>query len=121
MDRPFERLCAGCGEWRPLGWYTRNGSGRLRSRCKTCERPRRVADRAVRRQRVRAASRERITAGDLRRIGEAQGWRCGCGCGRNIRWEYHVDHRVALARGGAHVRGNLQLLSPICNLRKGAR
>jgi 5-methylcytosine-specific restriction endonuclease McrA len=65
--------------------------------------------------------KERITAADLRLIGERQGWRCGCGCGRVIRHEYHVDHKVALSRGGAHVRANLQLLAAICNLKKGSR
>jgi len=34
---------------------------------------------------------------------------------------FHVDHIVALARGGTNDRLNLQLLCPPCNLRKGAK
>lgn len=34
---------------------------------------------------------------------------------------FHVDHIVALARGGTNDRLNLQLLCPTCNLRKGAK
>ena len=63
----------------------------------------------------------RVTDEDIRRIGERQGWLCGCGCGRGIRHEYHVDHVRALSRGGVHDRSNIQLLAPICNLRKGNR
>ena len=117
----FERMCAGCGQARPLGCFVKNGAGRLRSRAKCCERARRVRDGAVRRERLKATRRERVTQADLNAIGDRQGWRCACGCGRSIRYEYHVDHRVALARGGAHVRANLALLAPICNLRKGAK
>jgi 5-methylcytosine-specific restriction endonuclease McrA len=51
----------------------------------------------------------------------AQGGRCACGCGASIEVDYHIDHRVALARGGRHEAGNLQLLRPACNLSKGAR
>jgi 5-methylcytosine-specific restriction endonuclease McrA len=68
-----------------------------------------------------ARGHERVRAEDIRKIGEAQGWRCACGCGRPIRDGYHLDHRRALARGGTHSVGNLQLLSPVCNLRKGSR
>ena len=62
---------------------------------------------------------ERVTQRDIEAIGEAQGWRCACGCGRVVRWEYHVDHRRPLSRGGEHRKENLRLLAPICNLRLG--
>jgi 5-methylcytosine-specific restriction endonuclease McrA len=120
VGRPFERLCTGpCGQWRPLGWYVKNGSGRLRSRCRECLRVKRVRDGAVRRQRLKSAVRERVTQADLNELGDRQGWRCACGCGRVIRYEYHVDHRVPLSRGGVHVRSNLRLLAPVCNLKLG--
>jgi hypothetical protein len=35
--------------------------------------------------------------------------------------EFHVDHIIPRARGGADVEENLQLLCPQCNSRKGAR
>jgi 5-methylcytosine-specific restriction endonuclease McrA len=46
---------------------------------------------------------------------------CACGCGRSILGGYHIDHIVPIAKGGTSERRNLQLLAPICNLRKGAK
>lgn len=34
---------------------------------------------------------------------------------------FHVDHKVPLARGGAHTYANVQPAHPACNLTKGAR
>ena len=34
---------------------------------------------------------------------------------------YHVDHIVAIAKGGLNVAANLQILCPRCNLSKGAK
>jgi 5-methylcytosine-specific restriction endonuclease McrA len=41
---------------------------------------------------------------------------CGSKCG-----PWHVDHRVPLAKGGAHELRNLVIACSNCNLRKGAR
>jgi 5-methylcytosine-specific restriction endonuclease McrA len=41
-------------------------------------------------------------------------------CARSIRKDYHVDHRVALARGGSNWISNIQLTCGPCNRRKGA-
>ncbi len=75
----------------------------------------------MRRERLKAQREGKITAEDIRRIGEAQGWRCACGCGRVVRWQYHVDHVRALSKGGVHGVRNLRLLAPVCNLKKGAK
>jgi 5-methylcytosine-specific restriction endonuclease McrA len=90
-----------------------------RARCKECMRGKNARDRAARAGRLKGS--EVVTAEQIRLMGERQGWRCACGCGRVIRWAYHLDHRVPLARGGRHRFNNLQLLAAICNLRKGAR
>ena len=46
--------------------------------------------------------------------------RCGI-CGeRPDGLEYHFDHIVPIARGGAHHIGNLQFAHAACNLQKGA-
>lgn len=116
----MQKVCSRCGEVRPLGWYVRKGSGRLRSECRECGKAQGV-QRAARRRARLAVGHERVTDADIRGLGERQGWRCACGCGRPIRDQFHVDHRVALARGGAHRIDNLQLLAPVCNLKKGAR
>ncbi len=50
-----------------------------------------------------------------------QGYECACGCGVSLWAGFHVDHILALSRGGTNEAGNLQLLTPKCNQRKGAR
>lgn len=39
-------------------------------------------------------------------------------CAQPIDGEYHVDHRVPIARGGSNDPGNLVISCPTCNLRK---
>jgi len=119
--QPTQRLCSQCGQVRPLGWFCKNGAARLASACRECRRAKKSRDAAARRARIRGARPGRVTARDIEAIGARQGWRCACGCGRVIRWEYHVDHVRALARGGEHRVENLALMAPVCNLRKGAR
>lgn len=115
---PLQKRCVECQEVRPLGWFTRRGEGRLRARCRECLRAQRSEGAARRRSRLAVGS-ERVRSADIERIGERQGWRCR-GCGVPIRVGYHVDHVVALARGGRHEVGNLQLLCARCNLAKGS-
>lgn len=42
-------------------------------------------------------------------------------CPSNLSPKYHVDHILAIARGGSNWPSNLQLLCPPCNQSKGAR
>lgn len=42
---------------------------------------------------------------------------CDVDCAGN----YHIDHFMPLARGGAHVLTNLRIACPTCNLRKNAK
>lgn len=75
-----------------------------------------------RKSRLRAADGSH-TADDVQRIGDAQRWRCAnctTALKRGGRKVYHVDHIVALARGGRNDKSNLQLLCPPCNHRKNA-
>lgn len=62
----------------------------------------------------------RLPRGTVRRIGEAQKWRCAA-CQVGIRHGYHVDHIMPLALGGIHEPLNLQLLCGPCNLSKSAK
>jgi 5-methylcytosine-specific restriction endonuclease McrA len=48
-----------------------------------------------------------------------QDGKCAC-CGESLT-EYHLDHRMPLALGGAHADENMQLLTPRCNMMKGSR
>lgn len=59
------------------------------------------------------------TQADIRRLLKLQRGCCAA-CFKPMK-VYHVDHRVALARGGSNDWTNLQLLHPRCNLRKHAR
>ena len=94
--------------------------GRRSPLCRECAKPGVAAAAALRRERARG--RGRYTAGDVRAIGERQGWMCACGCQRSLRvFGYHVDHVVSLKRGGLNVASNLQLLAPKCNLVKSWR
>jgi len=59
------------------------------------------------------------SASDIREIWQAQRGRCAyCRCKLK---KYHVDHIVALARGGTNFRKNVQIACETCNLAKGAK
>ena len=68
-----------------------------------------------------ASARGTYTAKDVRGLLAMQNFLCKL-CNKHLGITgYHVDHVVALARGGSNTVGNLQVLCPGCNLRKGAR
>lgn len=74
-------------------------------------------------KRRRSAAKEpgkRLPRGTVKRLGEAQRWRCAA-CACDISSNYHLDHVMPLALGGRHEPGNLQLLCPPCNLCKSAK
>lgn len=61
------------------------------------------------------------TQHDVLRILERQRYRCVY-CKRSLKvYGYHVDHKVALSRGGSNWPANLQCLCPECNNRKHVR
>jgi 5-methylcytosine-specific restriction endonuclease McrA len=62
-----------------------------------------------------------VTEEELQEILVRQQFVCACGCGRSVILERHWDHRVPLSKGGKHAASNLQAMTPICNMRKGAR
>ncbi|HDR9497060.1 TPA: HNH endonuclease [Burkholderia cepacia] len=68
----------------------------------------------------------RFTAMDVKRLFERQRGKCACcatplskQCG--TRKAFHVDHIIPIAGGGTNWPHNLQLLCPLCNLKKGAK
>lgn len=81
---------------------------------------------AMRAKKQNRRARQRAAGGQLSRdlvprLMALQRWRCaGCACDLKSSG-YHLDHRVALARGGANADDNMQLLCPPCNCSKGAR
>jgi len=77
------------------------------------------AGRHLRRARLRGAEGSH-TGEQLQELLVKQKFKCACGCKQSIKTKYHVDHNVPLALGGSNDILNIQLLHPICNLKKGA-
>lgn len=109
---PLLKFCRKGAHYLPRGQFRRNGDGRLRSNCKMCEKGTRPSGKR---------HLARIPRQAIEQLLARQGWKCACGCGRSIRYDYHVDHIKPLAKGGEHAFHNWQLLAPICNLKKGAK
>lgn len=59
----------------------------------------------------------RLPRGTIPALFEKQRGKCAF-CRKSIKAAYHVDHIIALAKGGAHEPLNLQLLCGPCNVRK---
>lgn len=72
-----------------------------------------------RKARVRAASGSH-TGADIIDIFKSQKGKCAC-CRVSLDKKYHVDHIMALAKGGSNDRRNLQVLCAPCNQHKSAR
>jgi len=66
---------------------------------------------------VRRAAEGRHTASDIDAIRTAQKGRCAY-CRTSLKTGEHVDHIIALAKGGTNWPSNLQLLCPPCNMAK---
>lgn len=71
-----------------------------------------------RRARVRNAGGE-LSLNIVEALLVRQKGRCAC-CGVRLLGRYHLDHIIPLALGGANSDNNVQLLTPTCNLQKGA-
>jgi 5-methylcytosine-specific restriction endonuclease McrA len=61
----------------------------------------------------------RFTPHDVERLKSLQRGRCACCKGKLF--DFHIDHRTALSKGGTNDPSNLQLLCPKCNLTKHAK
>lgn len=73
------------------------------------------AQHAVRRAR-KFKSTGSYKAADVKRLLELQKGKCAC-CYEKLK-NYHVDHIMPLALGGANNVENIQILCPICNMKK---
>lgn len=101
----------------PRGWFRKSGKGWRLSWCRLCMRGLDAANQARR----RSAGVGRVSAAICEELWRVQHGVCACGCGRSLVNGFHVDHEFPIALGGRHERGNLRLLTPRCNLKKGAR
>lgn len=75
---------------------------------------------AARRARV-AKVGGKLSTGLAAKLLKLQRGRCACGCGKMLGRDYHLDHRIPLARGGPNTDNNMQLLRKLCNLRKSSK
>lgn len=130
MKRRSEGLlleCTRCKVMKPRGQFRSRGGGQVsaslgfarskKSWCRDCDKPVQAAAASLRRKRVRGS----YTAQEVRLLWTRQRGVCnGCGGSLGV-LGYHVDHVIAIAKGGLNVAANLQLLCPKCNLRKGAK
>jgi 5-methylcytosine-specific restriction endonuclease McrA len=84
------------------------------------ENPEKVAAKSRNRDARKRAAEGSHNAEDIKRIHLQQKGRCAC-CGQKVGTQYHVDHITSLAKGGSNWPRNLQILCPLCNMRKGAK
>lgn len=61
----------------------------------------------------------RLSYGIIRKLYAKQEGRCAC-CGASLVSGYHLDHIMPIVLGGTNTDDNVQLLTPRCNLQKGA-
>lgn len=74
-----------------------------------------------RRRAIKAGLSQHYTFGELRSLWSSVKHACAC-CGAQISEKTrHVDHIVALSRGGKNTIDNIQFLCETCNKSKGAR
>ena len=57
------------------------------------------------------------TTKDIKWLLEKQKYKCVY-CKKSVRNKYHVDHIIAISKGGSNSRENLQILCPFCNMSK---
>lgn len=58
-----------------------------------------------------------LSADIVERLMLSQSGCCTC-CGASLSAGYHIDHIVPISKGGTNTDGNVQLLTPRCNLQK---
>jgi 5-methylcytosine-specific restriction endonuclease McrA len=63
------------------------------------------------------ASGGTLSKGIVERLLAQQQGLCAC-CAKPLNGVFHLDHIVALSKGGANTDDNVQLLLPVCNLQK---
>lgn len=63
----------------------------------------------------------KLSKGLHEKLFRLQRGKCACGCKQPLGDDYHMDHKMPLALGGANEDWNMQLLRAKCNLQKQAK
>lgn len=61
-----------------------------------------------------------LSKGIVQTLMALQKGKCAC-CGKSLKHGHHLDHVIPIALGGTNTDDNVQLLTPKCNLSKGAK
>ena len=69
----------------------------------------------------RRANGGKLSKGLAEKLFKLQRGKCACGCKQPLGTDYHLDHRMPLALGGANEDWNIQLLRSTCNQQKSAK
>lgn len=112
-----ERALATAAKWRAAN----PGKGRERAAKSAALNP---AGRRIVQQNRRArkcANGGKLTKGLSDKLFKLQRGKCSCGCKQPLGDDYHLDHIMPLALGGANTDDNMQLLRAKCNLQKHAK
>jgi len=93
---------------------------RARARAFRASNPEKMREYRNRRRSQKANNGGTHTAADIRLLLRSQKHKCWW-CDHPIGNDYHVDHRIPLARGGSNAPENLCISCPSCNMSKGAK
>lgn len=73
------------------------------------------------RRAIKRESGGKLSRGLSAKLFKLQRGKCACGCKQPLGNDYHLDHRMPLALGGANEDWNMQLLRATCNQQKHAK
>lgn len=82
--------------------------------------PEKLAEIGRRRRATKLGAEGHHTANDIKIMALSQKDRCAF-CKIRLRGKWHIDHRVALSKGGSNWPNNLQLLCAPCNTSKNSK
>ena len=71
----------------------------------------------AKRRTLKRASNGKLSRDIVFTLFKAQKGLCAC-CAKPLEGKFHLDHKTPLSRGGRNADDNVQLLLPICNLKK---